>query len=104
MDLHLTEEQEQAIRAAVDREDSIYELEYLGVTIRNLNDLEASDFEIETIIDLLALHDHEILSIKNVGEKTLHILKEALRNYHKIPEMKEKAHYKIKRLKKKQGK
>lgn len=94
----LSQVQRESIIEAIDREDSIVELEYFDINIKTINELEESKYKIEDIETLSVLTDQEILSIPNIGGKILRNLKDALKNYSMLEEHKKNSHYKLKRL------
>lgn len=80
-----------AIQEGIIQNATIAELEYLGVNIRAINQIEEF-FDIIYLADLLSLTDEEILEIPNLGEKGLISIKQALANYHKLEIYKKQWH------------
>jgi len=72
-----------ALEEGIKNDNTVAELEYLGVTLRVINQIE----EFTGIIylkELVALSDKEVLEIPNLGEKGLASIKTAFENYHEL--------------------
>lgn len=72
-----------AIQKGIEDENTIAQLEYLGVSLRTINQIE-DHCGLIYLKDLVSLTDDEILTIPNLGEKGLASIKTALQNYHKL--------------------
>lgn len=81
-----------AIRKGISRQATIAELEYLGVNLRTINQIEEC-CGIIYLSDLLKLTDKELLKIPNLGEKGLASIKQALFNYHELEVSKSRWHH-----------
>ena len=80
----------QAIQEGIERGDSIYELEYLGVNLRSLTFLEDSKHKIIKLEDLLKLSAQQLLCIEHFGVIYLQRLYKALAAYHVLPRRKKR--------------
>jgi len=80
-----------AIQKGIAQNATIAELEYLGVNLRVLNQIEDC-CGIIYLADLLKLTDKDILNIPNLGEKGLASIKQALFIYHKLESSKKRWH------------
>ena len=72
-----------AIEKGIENGNTIAELEYLGVSLRTINQIEES-CNIIYLKDLVCLSERQILNIPNLGEKCLKSIKQALENYDKL--------------------
>lgn len=68
---------------------AIAELEYLGVSLRVINSLEESEYNLVYIDDLLKLTEQEISLIPNIGKSGVSQIFNALKNLENLE--KEKA-------------
>lgn len=72
-----------AIEEGIKNGNTIAELEYLGVNLRIINQIE-EHCNIIYLKDLVCLSERQILNIPNLGEKCLKSIKQALENYDKL--------------------
>lgn len=76
----------EALVHGIHNEETVAELEYLGLSVRVINSLEESEWNIVYLEDLLAMNEEEILSIPNIGELGLAQIKKVLTKYHTLEE------------------
>jgi DNA-directed RNA polymerase alpha subunit len=80
-----------AIQEGITQNATVAELEYLGVSLRTINQIEEY-CGIIYLKDLLKLTDKEILNIPNLGEKGLASIKQALSDYDQLESSKKRWH------------
>jgi len=73
-----------ALRRGIRRGDSIVQLQRLGLTSRTIGLLEDSRFGIISLSDLLARRPDELLSVENLGEKSIETIFDCLARYHQL--------------------
>lgn len=83
----------QALSKAIIEEDSIQDLEFVGVPVRILSTL--ADNGVLYISNLLQMSSNDILSIQGIRPTTLTLILNGLANYDKIPELKAEASKKL---------
>ena len=72
-----------AIEKGIENGNTIAELEYLGVSLRTINQIEEY-CEIIYLKDLICFSDKQILNIPNLGKKGLDSIRQALENYDQL--------------------
>ena len=80
-----------AIAKGVRRNDPVANLEYLGLTLRTINILENSEYEITRLEQLVSRSRDELLAIPNVTPSVMREIFESLGQYHKLEEAQRKA-------------
>jgi DNA-directed RNA polymerase alpha subunit len=75
-----------AIARGVQRDDPVANLEYLGLTLRTINILENSDFQITKLSELVLRKRDELLSIPNVTPSVMREILNSLSRYHLLEE------------------
>ena len=73
-----------AISQGVTSGDAVAELEYLGLTVRTINILEASKFQITSLQQLVSHRQQDLLEIPNFGIHGLRELMACLARYHEL--------------------
>ena len=77
-----------AISEGVTQGDPITELEYLGLSIRTINLLENSRYQLTTLEDLVRLQRDDLLEIPNFGAHGLDELLQCLSRYDQLEDIK----------------
>jgi DNA-directed RNA polymerase alpha subunit len=80
----ISKEAKDAILRGVSKGDTIVKLQLLGVSLRVINILEESEFQIIKLEDLLSKSRQEISSIPNMAEKSVKKIYKALSRYDEI--------------------
>lgn len=80
-----------AIQEGIKNEDTIAQLEYLGVSLRTINQIE-DNCGLIYLKELVSLTDKKLLEIPNLGEKGLATIKTALQNYHELDATRKRWH------------
>jgi DNA-directed RNA polymerase alpha subunit len=86
--IEISQEARLAIARGVKRGDPIAELEYLGLSVRHINLLENSKFQITWLEQLVSLRREELLEIPNFSSNMLSDVLECLARYNKLDEAK----------------
>jgi len=84
--IHFSDAARLAIAHGVQRDDPVANLEYLGMTLRTMNILENSEFEIMRLGQLISRRPHELLAIPNVTPSVLQEILDALSQYDRLEE------------------
>ena len=73
-----------AISQGVTSGDAVAELEYLGLTVRTINILESSKFQITSLEQLVSHRQQDLLEIPNFGMHGLREVMACLARYHEL--------------------
>ena len=78
-----------AISRGILRGDAVAEMEMLGLSLRTINILEDSRFQIMRLEELVSLKQDQLLEIPNFGEHGLRELLACLSRYHLLDRFKQ---------------
>ena len=81
----------QAIARGIQRDDPVANLEYLGLTLRTINILENSDFQITMLWQLVGRKRDELLAIPNVTPSVMDEILRSLSRYDKLEDAQRRA-------------
>lgn len=79
----------EAIQAAIAADAPVADLEYLGLSVRIINMLEESEFNIVRLEELMGVDPQELIAIENLGSVSVKKIFEALSKYDQLEEAKE---------------
>ena len=80
-----------AIAGGIQRDDPVANLEYLGMTLRTINILENSDFQITKLEQLVGCKQNDLLSIPNVTPSVMNEILTSLSRYDELEDAQRRA-------------
>ena len=86
----ISQEARVAISHGIQRGDAVAEMEMLGLSLRTINILEESRFQIVRLSELVSLQRNQLLEISNFGEQGMHELVGCLSRYYLLDRFKER--------------
>jgi DNA-directed RNA polymerase alpha subunit len=86
----ISQEARVAISRGIQRGDAVAEMEMLGLSLRTINILEESRFQIIRLSELVSLQRNQLLEISNFGEHGLYELMDCLSRYYLLDRFKER--------------
>jgi DNA-directed RNA polymerase alpha subunit len=86
----ISQEARVAISRGVQRDDAVAEMEMLGLSLRTINILEESRFQIVRLSELVSFQRNQLMEISNFGEHGLHELMDCLSRYYLLDRFKER--------------
>lgn len=86
----ISREARTAIARGIQRDDAVAEMEMLGLSLRTINILEDSRFQIVRLSELVSLQQNQLLEISNFGEHGLHELMDCLSRYYLLDRFKKR--------------
>ncbi|MBI84349.1 MAG: hypothetical protein CMJ81_14210 [Planctomycetaceae bacterium] len=84
----ISQEARVAISNGIQRGDAVAEMEMLGLSLRTINILEDSRFQIVRLSELVSLQRNQLQEISNFGEHGLHELMDCLSRYYLLDRFK----------------
>ena len=86
----ISQEARIAISRGIQRGDAVAEMEMLGLSLRTINILEESRFQIVRLSELVSLQRNQLREISNFGEHGLCELMDCLSRYYLLDRFKER--------------
>lgn len=86
----ISQEARVAISRGIQRGDAVAEMEMLGLSLRTINILEESRFQIVRLCELVSLQRNQLREISNFGEHGLYELMDCLSRYYLLDRFKER--------------